>query len=115
MIKIIETSKELTKVEKYLMTQSPAIVSLSKTEDDISISVDAWLIFTDSKDTGEEVEILSILSGDNVYSCQSETFKRSFADIVEVMEGEHFAIKKISGETKAGRPYINCVLDIASI
>ena len=83
------------------MTQSPAIVSLSKTEDDISISVDAWLIFTDAKDTGEEVEILSILSGENVYSCQSETFKRSFADIVEVMEGEHFAIKKISGETKA--------------
>jgi len=115
MIKILETSKELTKVEKYLMTQSPAIVSLSKTEDDISIPVDAWLIFSDSKDTGEEVEILSILSGEEVFSCQSETFKRSFADIVEVMDGEHFAIKKISGETKAGRPYINCVLDIASI
>lgn len=115
MIKIVETSRELTKVEKYLMTQSPSIMSLSKTEDDVSIPVDAWLIFTDTKDTGEEVEILSILSGEYVFSCQSETFKRSFADIVEVMDGEHFAIKKISGTTKSDRPYINCVLDIASI
>lgn len=115
MIRILETSRELNKKEKYLMTKSPAIESLSKTEDNISIPVDAWLIFSDSKDTGEEVEILSILSGAHVYSCQSETFKRSFADIVEVMEGEQFSIQKISGETKAGRPYINCILDIDSI
>lgn len=117
MIRINEVSRELTKVEKYLMTASPDIKGISKeVEDDVSIDVEAWCIFTDIKDDEDEVEILSILTPEKeCFSCQSATFKRSFKDIVSVMDGEPFSIIKKSGITNAGRDFINCVLDVSKI
>ena len=37
------------------------------------------------------------------------------SDIYEVMETTPFTVIKISGKTKAGRDFINCVLDVESI
>lgn len=115
-VKIKEMSREFTKVEKYLMTSSPSIVSMKDVEDGTSIPVDGYLVFVDTKDDGQEDEILSIITPDKqVYSCQSATFKRSIYDISDVMEGCTFAVIKTSGKTKNGRDYINCYLDILSI
>jgi hypothetical protein len=117
MIKINETSRELTKVEKYLMTASPAMVSMKDVEDGTSISVLAWCTFTDVKETtGESVDLLSILTtSSEVYSCQSETFKREFLTIVNLMENDDFSVIKFSGKTKAGRDFISCKLDITNL
>ena len=41
--------------------------------------------------------------------------ERSFIEIFELMDGESFSIIKKSGETKAGRDFINCVLDVNSL
>ena len=114
MIKINETSRELTKVERYLMTASP---SMKDVEDGTSLSVLAWCTFTDVKETtGEAVDLLSILTTDaNVYSCQSATFKREFFTIVDLMEDDDFSVIKFSGVTKAGRDFISCKLDIANL
>ena len=111
-IRILETSKEFTEIEQYLMTKSPAIVSLKDVEDGTSITVDGVLTFEDEKENGEVVDIMSIITPDSrVYSCQSKTFKRSINDIATIMHGKPFPIKKISGKTKAGRDYIDCILD----
>lgn len=111
-IRIYDTSKEFTEVEQYLMTKSPAIISMKDVEDDTSIIVDGILNFEDEKDNGEVVEIMSIITPDSkVYSCQSKTFKRSIIDIANIMHGKPFPIKKISGKTKAGRDYIDCILN----
>ena len=117
MITIKETSREFTAVEKYLMTSSPDITTMKNLADGEKIVVDGFLTFDDVKDkTGEIIEILSIITPEKkVYSCQSATFKRSIADINEVMETTPFTIIKISGKTKAGRDFINCVLDVESI
>ena len=116
MIKITEKSREFTKVEQYLMTVAPSIISAKDVEDGTKITVTGVLEFTDIKDDGTETEIMSIITPDNgVYSCQSSTFKRSIHDIMEIMDGEPFTIVKTSGETKAGRDYINCFLDTDSI
>ena len=117
MIKIKEASRELTEVEQYLMTISPAIKSMKDVADGTHIQVSATLIFIDVKEaTGEESEILSILTPDNkVYSCQSATFKRSIKDIANIMRGKEFTVIKTSGKTKAGRDYINCLLDVESL
>lgn len=117
MIEIKEMSRELTPVEKYLMTTSPDIKSMKDVEDNERIVVDGFLTFNDVKEkTGEIVEVLSIITPEKkVYSCQSATFKRSIHDINEVMESTPFTIIKISGKTKAGRDFINCVLDVESI
>lgn len=117
-ITITRESREFTEVEKYLMTVSPAIVSMKDVPDDEHIMVDGVLEFVDTKEDkgGEQTDILSVITPDKkVYSCQSSTFKRALHDIEKIMGGKKFGIIKISGTTKAGRPYINCVLDIGSV
>lgn len=116
MINII-SNQEYNEIEKYLMTISPAIESMKNVPDNSKIQVKKHMFFQDVKEnTGETVEILSILTPDNkVYSAQSETIKRSFNDILNIMGDKPFTIIKISGKTKAGRDFINCILDVESI
>lgn len=116
MINII-SNQEYNEIEKYLMTISPAIESMKNLLDGEKIQVKKYMIFQDVKEkTDETVEILSILTPDNkVYSAQSETVKRSFKDIVNIMGDKPFTIIKTSGKTKAGRDFINCILDVESI
>lgn len=115
MIKITEKSREFTPVEVYLMTKDAGITSVKDIDDMENIPVSGWLTFTDEKDNGEIAEILSIITPDNkVCSTQSKTFKTSFFDIASIMDSD-FAIIKVSGTTKAGRPYVNCILDTESI
>lgn len=117
MIKITRTSREFTEVEKYLMTISPAIISMKDVADGTPITVSGVLYFEDVKDnTGEVVEVMSIITPNNeVYSCQSATFKRSVNDIATIMGDMEFTIIKTSGKTKAGRDFINCVLDTSKL
>lgn len=116
MIEIIEKSREFTKPEIYLMTISPAMISCKDIEDGTSISVSGYLFFDDVKEDGKRTSLLSIITPEKqVYSCQSDTFKNSLMDIFSIMEGQSFSIKKISGVTKAGRDFINCILDIDNL
>lgn len=117
MITIKTTSREFTPAEKYLMTIAPNITSMKDLADGEKIVVDGFLTFDDMKEkTGEVVEVLSIITPEKkVFSCQSATFKRSISDIDSVMETAPFTVIKISGKTKAGRDFINCVLDVESI
>ncbi len=115
-ITIKETTREFTEVEQYLMTISPSIISLKDVADGEKITVDGVLIFEDSKDGNDAVDIMSIITPEKkVYSCQSATFKRSIADIANIMKGKPFTVIKTSGLTKAGRSFINCILDIDTL
>lgn len=117
MINIKEQSREFNEVEQYLMTIAPSIVSAKDIPDGDRITVDGILIFEDVKEnTGEVVEVMSIITPEKkVFSCQSATFKRSITDIANIMKGKPFTVIKTSGQTKANRDYINCILDIDSI
>lgn len=117
MINLKEMSREFNKREVYLMTVSPSITSVKDLPDGTKITVAGTLKFEDVKeDTGEVVNVLSVITPDNmVYSCQSATFKRSISDIAKIMDGEPFTVIKTSGRTRAGRDFVNCVLDIESV
>lgn len=115
-ITITSTSRELTEVEQYLMTMDSGITSMKDVPDGTSISVDAYLEYKDMKKDGSESDILSIITNDGkVYSTQSETFKSSFKSIYELMHGKPYSIVKHSGTTKAGRPFVDCGLDVNSV
>lgn len=115
-ITINSQSKDFTEVEQYLMTLDRGIKSLKDVEDNTSITVAGYLTFTDEKENGNSVDILSIITPDNeVFSCQSATFKRSFDNICNIMHDKQFSIIKVSDTTKAGRPYIDCALDVKSV
>lgn len=117
MINIKEMSREFNEVEQYLMTIAPSIIAVKDVEDGEHITVDGILTFEDVKEsTGEVANIMSIITPDKkVYSCQSATFKRSICDISNIMNGKPFTVIKTSGKTKAGRDYVNCILDVESL
>lgn len=117
MVEIKTVSREFTEVEQYLMTIAPSIHSIKDIEDGTHITVDGVLEFTDIKEnTGESDDIMSIITPNKqVYCCQSATFKRSIRDISNIMKGKQFTVIKTSGVTKAGRDFINCVLDTESL
>lgn len=113
MITIKNETRNFTKVEQYLMTKAPTIKTVKTLDDGDVINVAGYIEFVDVKEDGTTSEIMSIITSDNmVYSTQSVTFKRSIKDIETVMEGFPFPVKKISGQSKAGRKYVDCVLDI---
>ena len=115
MIKVTNQTKEFTAIEKYLMTTAPTIKPVKTLQDGDVINVAGYLEFVDEKDDGTTTDIMSIITTDNtVYSTQSVTFKRSIKDIEAIMEFP-FPVKKISGQSKAGRNYVDCVLDIDSL
>lgn len=115
-ITINTQSKDFTEVELYLMTLDRGIKSLKDVKDNTSIPVAGYLTFTDEKENGDSVDILSIITPDNeVFSCQSVTFKRSFYNITNIMHDKQFSIIKVAGTTKNGRPYIDCALDVKSV
>ena len=115
MINIIAKSKDFDKVEEYLMTKGKDVHSVKDVEDGTSILVDGYIIFTDTNKNGDEFEIMSIITPEKeVYATQSQTFKESLLDIISIM-GVGAPIVKISGKTKAGRPYVDCKLDIEQL
>ena len=115
-MKVTEKSREFSKVEEYLLTISKNAHSLKDVPDNTAIPVNGYLVYEDVNSRGEEVEILSIITTDNeVYSTQSATFKKSFKDMFSMLDGIEFSLIKVSGTTKAGRPYIDCILDTTSV
>ena len=117
MVTVTNKSREFSEVEIYLMTVSPAMISVKTLEDGTKINVRGILEFEEVKEeTGEVVNIVSIIDDEkNVYSLQSKTFKRSLNDIAMICKDKPFTIIKTSGKTKAGRDFINCILDVSSI
>lgn len=115
MIKVTNKTKEFTEIEKYLMTTAPTIKTVKTLQDGDVINVAGYLEFVDEKEDGTTAELMSIITTDKaVYSTQSVTFKRSIKNIEVVMQFP-FPVKKISGQSKAGRNYVDCVLDIESL
>ena len=107
---ITKTSRELTKKESYKTTLDPTI---KKMRDIVGaqIAVSAFVLYTDVNSDGKENEILSVMDDDGVvYATNSPTFKKDFAKIYEIMDGEDFSIEVISGTSKAGREFITCTL-----
>lgn len=117
MVTVTNKSREFSEVEIYLMTVSPSMISVKTLEDGTKINVRGILEFEEVKeDTGEVVNIVSIIDDEkNVYALQSKTFKRSLNDIAMICKDKPFTIIKTSGKTKAGRDFINCILDVSSI
>ena len=116
MITIKNETRNFTKVEQYLMTKAPTIKTVKSLDDGDVINVAGYIEFVDVKEDGTTSELMSIITPDNmVYSTQSVTFKRSIKDIETVMQGFPFPVKKISGQSNAGRKYVDCVLDIDSL
>ena len=118
-MKILQTSRDFSAKEIYNMTQDKAVISVKNVPTNSILHVNGYIIFEDTNSKGETSEILSLL-GENdggqveVWACQSETFKRSFMKIVDIIAqsgmnlDDVVDIQKLDGETKSGRAYVDC-------
>lgn len=112
---VLKASKELTKIEQYMLTVDKGAESMKDVPDGTSIPVSVWCSYEDEKD-GTLTEITAIMdTSGKVYAFQSVTFRKSLEKIHEVFGGEPYAIIKESGKTKAGRDFIDCRLDYNSV
>ena len=116
-MKIINASRELNKIEQYLMTVDKGSDSMKNIPDGTSITVKAWCIYEDEKEDGTVNKIMAILTPENtVFSLQSTTFMKSIMNIHDVFgETGEYSVIKTSGKTKAGRDFIDCRLDVDSV
>lgn len=112
---ITKQGKEFSKVELYLMTADKGIKSVKNIEDGTTLQVIGYLEYDDVNAKGEESHLLSIMGEredgrQEVWCCQSQTFKDSFYEIANLFGEDHFGITKISGVSKSDRPYVDCKL-----
>lgn len=115
-VTVVAQSREITNVERYLMTLSPGITSIKDVPDGTSIDVDAYIVFEDVKDDEKTSTITSVLTPDKkVYSAQSATFRQALYDIADCMGDAKFSVIKRSGTTKNGREFVTCELDVSKL
>lgn len=115
-MKVLKASKELTKIEQYMLTVDKGAESMKNVPDGTSIPVAVWCSYEDEKEDGTLTEITAIMdTSGKVYAFQSATFRKSLERIHEVFGDKEYAIIKGSGKTKTGRDYIDCFLDYNSV
>lgn len=119
-MKITNMSREFNAKEIYNMTQDKAVISTKDVADNEILNVNGYITFEDTNKDGDTSDILAIMGADadgvvKVWACQSATFKRSFFDIIDILNSQNIdiaenavAIQKLSGTTKAGREYVDC-------
>jgi len=94
----------------YRMTKSES-VQVKDLERGTSLPVDRWCLYEEENSRGELQQVLSFTSGTMKISTISKTFVRSFLECAELMDGDPFSVIITGGETKSGRPFVNCELD----
>lgn len=109
---------ETNKKQVYRMTKGDSS-KIEGIEKGVSLPVELYALYDEekvrNKQDGTEEEytqrVLTFTSGGHKFGSISSTFIRSFMEIVEIMDGEPFAIIITGGESKKGRQYVNCELD----
>lgn len=115
-MKILKTDIENLSENKkmlYKLTQasSKSVSKLKDEELDVSHPVDAYLLYEDVNKKGNQITLLTIVSGSEVFTAQSQTLQESFFKIVDLMDGDPFSIIFTQGISKNGRPFVDCEMD----
>lgn len=118
-MKFIKTNiDETNKKEVYRMTKGDSL-KVQDLERGASFPVDKFAVYEELKTrnkqdgTTEEYNqtVLTFVSGNMKIGTISATFIKSFLEIVDIMDGDHFAIVITGGKSRNGRDYVNCELD----
>lgn len=100
--------ENLDKRSLYKMTKEDSL-KIADVEGQ-ELQVDAFVFYEDVNAKGEEVELLSIMSDNEIYSTISKTFIDKFMDIDEMFREEGYSIIVDGGTSKNGRHYLSCKL-----
>lgn len=118
-MKFIKTNiNEKDKKQVYRMTKGDSTKVQDLTKGD-SFPVDLFAVYEEEKTRNKQDgktetyvdTVLTFTSGNMKIGTISQTFIKSFLEIVDIMGNEPFAIIITGGKTKSGREYVNCELD----
>lgn len=111
---IINTSHEnMSKVDVYRLTKSPAVMKMSNVPDDEEITVSKWCTYEEADAKNPETINTILAIADDVTGCcyatNSETFRRSFGEITDIFGNDGFTISVMHGVSKNDRDFITAV------
>lgn len=102
-----------TPVELYKLVQSPDRKRLTDVKG-AELELVSWALYEEPDKNGKVVKLLALSTADgSAYCTNSATFTRSFESAVEMFSqfGQEFhVIKVMTGTSKNGREYIDCVV-----
>lgn len=110
---INKSANVVSAFDLYKLVQSPERKKMTDIKGQ-TIELDKWVLYTEPDKDGKEMSMLSISTVDgNTYCTNSATFCRSFESAVATFAqfGEEFhSIQIVTGTSKNGRDYIDCVV-----
>ena len=110
---INKSANVVSAFELYKLVQSPNRKKLTDIKGQ-TIEVDKWVLYTEPDKDGKEMSLLALSTVDGTAYCtNSSTFCRSFESAVATFGqfGEEFhKIQVVTGKSKNGRDYIDCVV-----
>lgn len=112
---IIKTNIDVNnKKTVYKLTKGSGM-SVKDVEKGVSFPVELWALYdeeyTKRDGSTEERTVLSMVTGGTKISTISNTFIKSFMEIVDLFENEPFSIIITGGTSTGGREYVSCELD----
>ena len=97
----------------YKLVQSPERKKLTDIKGQ-TITLDKWVLYTEPGKDGKEMNLVALTTADGyAYCTNSATFFHSFENAVAMFAqfGEEFhEIQVVTGTSKNGRDYIDCVV-----
>lgn len=118
-ISIIESSKELTKVERVKFKDTSDALKLDEIskQGEVEFDVDFYLLLQVHNDSAKggnnDYRQLVIVDTDGTKYCTgSENFIRNFKSIAEELDGEEYRIKVIRRPSKnfSGKEFLTCAI-----
>lgn len=102
----------------YRMTKGDSL-KIEGLEKGLSLPIEKFALYVEEKERSKQdgskemyqQNVLTFTSGNQKFGTISATFIRSFMEIVEIMDGDPFAIIITGGQSKSGRAFVNCELD----
>lgn len=110
---INKSANVVSAFDLYKLVQSPERKKLTDIKGQ-TIELDKWVLYTEPDKDGKEMNLLALSTvGGTAYCTNSATFCRSFDSAVATFGqfGEEFhKIQVVTGTSKNGRDYIDCVV-----
>lgn len=110
---IAKSANVVSAFDLYKLIQSPERKKLTDIKGQ-TIELDKWVLYTEPDKDGKEMNLLAISTVDGTSYCtNSATFCRSFESAVDTFgqfSEEFHSIQIVTGISKNGRDYIDCVV-----
>lgn len=108
--RIYPSNKELDPRDIYKHTRARA-EAIKDVEDGLEITPVEIVMYEDTNDKGEKVEIISIVDKKGKhYATSGKTFNKEINFILDLMKDSEFSIKVLKPVSKGGRTYVTCEL-----